>query len=140
MLARGGSFGHPRQDHCLCLAIHTPYLFIAHCFQHNDIHVYTPPSPQLSRKVSSVNSRALGHRADIRQTCFPLFFLFFFPLFSFLFFLFFLFFSFLLKFHLCFVSFSNTPVPSCQHFVFLERRFRFVTFPFAQALQCGNVH
>ena len=44
--------------------------------------------------------------------------------------------------HLCSVSCSNTHVPlfSCRHFVFLERRFNLVTFPFTQALPCGNVH
>ena len=26
------------------------YLYIAHCFQHNDIYVYAQPFPQLSRK------------------------------------------------------------------------------------------
>ena len=33
-----------------------------------------------------------------------------------------------MKFHLCLVSFSNTPVPlfSCRHFVFVERRSRFL--------------
>ena len=37
---------------------------------------------------------------------------------------------------------SNTPVPLFlyRHSVFLERWFSLVTFPFAQALPCGNVH
>ena len=43
MLARGGSFGHARQEECLCLTIHVPYSYIAHCFQHSDIYVYAQP-------------------------------------------------------------------------------------------------
>ena len=59
VLPRGGGFGHPRQEECLCLAIHTPYLHIAHCFQHNDIYVYAQPFPQ-SRKVCC--ALRVGHR------------------------------------------------------------------------------
>ena len=72
---------------------------------------------------------------------------FFFQFFNIFFSIFFLkiFFSkkscYLMKYHLCSVSSSNTPVPlfSCRHFVFLERRFNLVTFLFAQALPCGNL-
>ena len=45
-----------------------------------------------------------------------------------------------LKFHLCSVFFSNTPIIcfSCRHVVLLERRFSLDTFPFAQPLPVGT--
>ena len=113
MLARGGSFGHPRQEECLCRAIHTPYLYIAHCFQHNDIYVYAQPfSTVVKKSVLRVGHIHNGKHFSFFFFIFYFFFFFFtFPLFllfrlsTFVFFLFF--FTFLLFYTFTFVVFFH---------------------------------
>ena len=108
MLARGCGFGYPRQEECLCLTIHTPNLYIAHCFQLHRMHALDCDPQPLSVEQKVTPCAQDTEQKHGKQLFFELFFLSFLSFSEFfLIFFFFDFFEFLsfLSFFCIFLSF-----------------------------------